>query len=415
MSDNVGVSDPDPDSKPEGLDSEPEVARRLEMGSGEAGELLRVTSNDSEALALTDSVDDSAFRAVRQYVHSQLSPRSRQNALDALRRIARVVSNNPEATAESFLWPKLSLETALLIRRVLSDRTITGEISPGTANLTLSHLRGIVRTMYGMKLITTEQLVIAQAMMVKNLRATRNERGESLSIDAERRLRQTARTLGGYRGTMLETAIVLATGAGLRREEVAGITLLGLRKPGVLTVIGKGNKERDSAVDPQMQASIDKWMVERNKLEPTHRNLFCSPERPEQKLSPWSFWSMVRVTAHMTFGDIQPCHEGCRCFEILTGPHDFRRTFATRMLTAGFDIREVQVLMGHASPETTARYDKRAKSSLLDKRRRMRLVSIVEDEAAGDIQDPEKLLSLMPSEPKPVRVKKKTDIRSWFK
>ena len=403
---------------------DPEPQEKLGMGAQEAGSALLeggllVTTPNDESLALVEPepIDNSALRAVHQYIHSQLSPRSRQNALDALRRIARVVSRNPAANAESFLWPKLTLETALLIRRLLYDQTLPeapSPIAPGTANLTLSHLRGIVRTMYGMGLVNEKQLVIAQSMMVKNLRATRNERGKSLSLDAERKLRDAARTLGGYRGTMLETAIVVATGSGLRREEVAGLTLNGLSNEGLLTIVGKGNKERNSAVDLEMQAAIDKWMTERNRLKPVHHNLFCSPERPEQKLSPWSFWSLVRMAAHEAFGDLESCQSGCRCLKILTGPHDFRRTFATRLLAGGMDLREVQVLMGHASPETTARYDKRAESALLEKRRRMKILSTVIDDSIGDIQDPVALLTLIPEEPKQPRSKKKTDVKKWF-
>ena len=40
-------------------------------------------------------------------------------------------------------------------------------------------------------------------------------------------------------------------------------------------------------------------------------------------------------------------------------PHDFRRSFATELLRRDKDILTVQRLLGHASPKTTERYDRR--------------------------------------------------------
>jgi site-specific recombinase XerD len=228
--------------------------------------------------------------------------------------------------------------------------------------------------MFSMGLVTADQLALAHSGALKNVKGSRTPRGRALSVREERALRVGARALSGYQGAMLDTAIVLAIGAGLRREEIARLTVEGL-KSGELVVVGKGNKEKHMPVDGQMQAVIDAWLEERKQLAPSHGGLFCSPQHPGWQMSPWSFWALVRAAAHDAFGGPEPCARGCKCLEVVTGPHDFRRTFATRLLEQGLDIRQVQTLMGHESVETTARYDKRDVEALFEKRRNMRVIA----------------------------------------
>ena len=73
-------------------------------------------------------------------------------------------------------------------------------------------------------------------------------------------------------------------------------------------------------------------------------------------LKVWRLWALLRELCEKA---------GVEPFT----PHDARRSYASRLLENGFDLAEVQKLMHHESPETTARYDHRERTKLDAKRR----------------------------------------------
>jgi integrase/recombinase XerD len=102
---------------------------------------------------------------------------------------------------------------------------------------------------------------------------------------------------------------------------------------------GKGQKDRYVMLSPKLLATLrDWWRVER----PQHW-LFPG-DKPGQHISK----DAVELAC-------QKAHRLCHIHKPIT-PHSLRHAFAVHLLEQGTDVRTIQLLLGHRSLATTARY-----------------------------------------------------------
>ena len=114
---------------------------------------------------------------------------------------------------------------------------------------------------------------------------------------------------------------------------------------------GKGDKDRTTYLDDGAAAALADWLIWRGD-EP---GALFYPTRRGGNLE------RRRMTDQAVLDILR--QRGKEAQITSFSPHDFRRTFASNMIDAGVDIVTVQNLMGHASPVTTAHYDRRGEAA----------------------------------------------------
>jgi integrase/recombinase XerD len=146
------------------------------------------------------------------------------------------------------------------------------------------------------------------------------------------------------RTTNLKHWIMIATfyATGLRCNELRNLKTSDIDSQRMVIHVreGKGGVPRDIGLSPALLERLRvHWRWGRPK-----DWLFPSKMRPQQPLER----KTIRLTCNIA---------GRRAgIDKPVTPHVFRHSFATHMLEAGADLRTIQVLLGHADIQTTARY-----------------------------------------------------------
>ena len=117
-----------------------------------------------------------------------------------------------------------------------------------------------------------------------------------------------------------------------------------------IVIRGKGDKERIVPIAPKLQKKIDQYLEKEHK----GQSQWLFPNSRGSKISRQTISAIVsKVSLYI----------GVK--ERVT-PHTFRHMFATILLERGMDLREVQLLLGHTSIQTTQIYTHVNKSHLRD-------------------------------------------------
>lgn len=255
------------------------------------------------------------------------------------------------STIKAYTYDLIQLNTFLGTRKTREDRCSTEDLrafihslfdvglSPVSINRKISTMKSFFRfmTLYGHR--TNDPSTDLELLKVgRKLPIT-------LSIEEVERIIESAdkTTVLGLRD---RACLELLYGAGLRISELLTMKTTDLDMDnGLISVVGKGNKQRIVPIGNKAIKAIRKYLTESRPLILKQRSaaLLILNARGK-RLSRMGFLKILRK------------------YRIKSGvakrvtPHMFRHSFATHLLEAGADLRVVQELLGHSDIVTTQIY-----------------------------------------------------------
>ena len=161
---------------------------------------------------------------------------------------------------------------------------------------------------------------------------------------------EVARVLSHAPGLQARAMLTTAYGCGLRGGEVTRLKVADIdaARHIIRIIESKGKKDRNVMLPPEVHVLLRQWWRERPtrhdaERAPTERWIFPGrgPDRP--------------ITRRQFLRYLKDAAAAAGNTKLVT-LHTLRHSFATHMHEAGTDIRVIQVVLGHSSLATTARY-----------------------------------------------------------
>src|SRR5882724_7784155 len=158
----------------------------------------------------------------------------------------------------------------------------------------------------------------------------------------------SAPDISTVRGLRHRAILAGLLGCGLRRSEVAALTFAHVQQRDgrwcIVDLVGKHGRVRTAPMPVWVKVAIDAWTTAAcvgagHVFRPMDRGDRTSGERLGEKVV-WQMLQQYAVAAGVPG----------------IAPHDLRRTCAKLCRAAGGELEQIQLLLGHASVQTTERY-----------------------------------------------------------
>ena len=251
-------------------------------------------------------------RMIEDMTVRNLSPATQRSYLSAVSKFSRYFGRSPD---------RLHLEDVRAFQVYL--------VATGISWPALNQIVCALRFFYG--------VTLGQATVPDRIAYAREPQKLPVVLSAD----EVVRFLEAIPSLKSRAALTTVYGAGLRVSEVALLKIADIDSPRMVIRVehGKGGKDRYVMLSPQLLTILRSyWRLTR----PKH---WLFPGRDEER--------PLEVTV---------LHAACRSARAAAGlskqvtVHTLRHSFATHLFENGTDVRIIQVLLGHVSLSSTARY-----------------------------------------------------------
>lgn len=280
---------------------------------------------------------------------ASLSPSGARTQATALNNLAYMFSDGKTSDATKFPWHNLRYEHS----NSLPAHMLDIGYAQASVNKHLVALRRVLAEAYRLELFIDHNDYY-RAVSVRSLRHESIPRGRKLE---QSELEALVRVCLDQKNnpplaTRDATIISVLYATGMRRQELVALNLADFdAREAKLRVIGKGSKQREVFISEDVIAAIEAWLSYRGKqLGPLFTRISKGGKVSLKRLSPQAIYLILQNRQKQA---------GLAAFS----PHDIRRTTITDMLSADVDVLTVSAIAGHASADTTRRYDKRGDES----------------------------------------------------